>query len=145
MFSLPTKPTLITNCLPNPPHHQTSIPTTSPYPPTDSTNAAATSPHATMTTASLTCFLPTEEEVMIALTHTSSKDATTMNAFIISELCNTFGSEEKADVAYDYLTAFVLLINQQTPGLLRRQLTDYKAMVIPKALHTHLELLLHAG
>jgi hypothetical protein len=68
-----------------------------------------------------------------------------MNSFIVSELCNTFGSKEKADVAYDYLTAFILLINQQAPGQLRTQLSDYTTMLLPNALDTHLELLLHAG
>jgi hypothetical protein len=68
-----------------------------------------------------------------------------MNSFILSELCNTFGSKENAEVAYDYLTAFILLINQQTPGMLKQQLTDYMTMLTPISLDTHLELLLYSG
>jgi hypothetical protein len=141
----------ITNTLPNSPHHQQSIPTVSAisstpsHPPTYSTNTAAPTPHATTTTSPITRFLPSEEDVMASLTKNSCKDATTLNAFIVSELCNTFGSKEKADVAYDYLTSFVLLINQQTPGLLRRQLTDYTTMMTMNEKDTQLELLLHAG
>ena len=145
LFSLPTKPTQITTHPTAPQHHHPFLPTASPPPPTHSPNPAATSLHATTTFSVLTRFLPTEEEVLTSLADSSNKDATTMNSFIVSELCNTFGSKEKADVAYDYLTAFILLINQQAPGQLRTQLSDYTTMLLPNALDTHLELLLHAG
>lgn len=144
-FSLPTKPTQLPTHPPVPQPHHSLPPSTSPPPPTHSPNPAATSLHESTTYSSLTRFLPTEEEVMTSLASSSSNDATTMNSFIVSELCNTFGSQEKANVAYDYLTAFILLINQQIPGLLKQQLTDYTTMLTPNSLDTNLQLLLHAG
>ena len=144
-FSLPTKPTQLPTHLPVPQHHHPLPQSTSPPLPTHSPNTAATSLHASTTSSLLTRFLPTEEEVLTSLARISSNDATTMNSFIVSELCNTFGSQEKAETAYDYLTAFILLINQQTPGLLKQQLTDYTTMLTSNSLDTHLELLLHAG
>ena len=145
LFNLPTKPTPKTTQPPATSYHHQFPHTTSSPQHTHSPNPVPTSLHRTSTSSSLTRFLPTEEEVTASIAASSSNDSTTMNSFIVSELLNTFGSKEKANVAYDYLTAFILLINRQTPGLLKQQLTDYTERLIPIALDTHLSLLLHAG
>lgn len=151
LFILPIKQTPINISLQNQTQIPPSMPTASSihavhsHSNTDSTNTSTSPPPATTNTTPSLRFLPTEQDVMTDLTRRPARDVTALNAFIVSELCNTFGSKEEADVAYDYLTAFVLLINQQTPGLLRRYLVDYTTMLTPNEVDTNVELLLHAG
>jgi len=65
----------------------------------------------------------------------------------MSELLDVFGDEKQARLAMEYLTSFVYLISQQSPGKLRLTLIDYGK--ISKSLPTYtdinLKLLLSAG
>jgi hypothetical protein len=83
---------------------------------------------------------------MMSLSNNSPfNDAVALNSFTQSELLDTFTTKEQANAAYEYLTAFILLINQQTPGLLKRTLSDYVTKMKPGVANTTLKLLLISG
>ena len=91
-------------------------------------------------------FLPSDGEIMTAVSNNSPyKDAVSLNSFAMSELTNTFATKDQSDSAYEYLTLYTLLINQQKPGLLRRTLTEYTNNMKPNVINTTLRLLVLSG
>ena len=90
-------------------------------------------------------FLPSYEDFMMDIHNNSGFDASSLSAFISAELLDTFGNKEKADQASEYLTFFILLINQQTPGLLKRQLLEQTTMLKENQLDFNVMLLIKAG
>ena len=95
-----------------------------------------------------TKFLPTHAELQLICSSDSPyDDATLFHSFAMSELLDTFGDEKQAHLALEYLTAFIHLISQRSPGKLRLTLLDYTR--ITKAPHTHsdfsINILLAAG
>ena len=89
---------------------------------------------------------PTHQEIMSALSNNSPfKDAVSLNAFAKNELINTFASKQHSDSAYEYISSYILLINQQEPGLLKNTLTKYYTMMKPSTTNTTLQLLIRSG
>jgi len=89
---------------------------------------------------------PTHQEIMSALSNNSPfKDAVSQNAFAKNELINTFASKQHSDSAYEYISSYILLINQQEPGLLKNTLTKYSTMMKPSTTNTTLQLLIRSG
>lgn len=91
-------------------------------------------------------FLPTENDIMASnyIVH-HSNDALSMASFAQSELLDTFGTKEHANTAHEYLTCFIHLINQQSPGSLRRTLMNYTSIMKLKPTDFNHELLLLSG
>jgi hypothetical protein len=157
-FILPTKRTTLSNT----PTRQPANPSiaVSVIAPTFTRNHHATqslftpprriiTPHSSAATNSNTANLqirPTHEEIVTALSNNSPfKDAVSLNPFTKNELGNTFASKEHSDSAYEYLASYILLINQQTPGLLRNTLTNYSTMMKPSTTNTTLQLIIRSG
>jgi hypothetical protein len=93
-----------------------------------------------------TRFLPSDADIFMAVSNNSPfKDTVSLNSFARSELVNTFVTKEQADQAYEYLTSYILLINQQKPGRLRNTLANYSTMIKPNIVNTTLHLLLQSG
>ena len=91
-------------------------------------------------------FLPSDGEIMIAVSNNSPfKDAVSLNSFALSELTNTFSTKEQSDSAYEYLTLYIMLINQCSPGLLRRTLAEYTTNMKTNVINSTLRLLLLSG
>ncbi len=89
---------------------------------------------------------PSHQEILGALSNNSPyKDAVALNSFIKNELINTFPNSEQADSAYEYLTCYILLLNQQPPGQLRNTLVNYSTLMKPNVTNTTLQLLIHSG
>ena len=89
---------------------------------------------------------PSHQEIATALSNNSPfKDSVSLNSFTKNELGNAFASKEHSDSAYEYLASYILLINQQTPGLLRNTLTNYSKMMKPSTTNTILQLLIRSG
>jgi hypothetical protein len=128
-----------------------NIPPVSPAPPAIN-NRLQPLPNASTTTHSTPHnvthhirFLPSNEDFMMDIHNNSSFDASSLNTFINAELIETFGNKEQADQASEYLTFFILLINQQKPGLLKRQLLEYTTMIKEKQSDFNMKLLIKAG
>ena len=93
-----------------------------------------------------TRFLPSDDEIMSVLSNNSPyNDAVSLDSFVHEELINTFGEKEKADIAYENLTFFIHLINQQMPGQLKSLLTNYTTMMKSSQKDPILHLLLLSG
>jgi hypothetical protein len=91
-------------------------------------------------------FLPSDGDILMALSNNSPfKGSVSLNSFALSELANTFTTKEQADHAYEYLTSYILLINQQKPGLLRNTIASYSTMMKPNAMNPTLQLLINSG
>ena len=94
-------------------------------------------------------FLPSDDEIMDNLTSDNPflpfNDATSFSAFVRLELLDSFGDEEHVNIALEYLTSFIHLLNHQSPGLLKRTLKDYTAMMKTPADNTNLKLLILSG
>jgi hypothetical protein len=60
-------------------------------------------------------------------------------------LVNTFASKEHSDSAYEHIASYILLINQQAPGLLKNTLRNYSNMMKPCTSNTTLQLLIRSG
>jgi hypothetical protein len=89
---------------------------------------------------------PTHQEIMSAISNNSPfKDAVSLNAFAKNELVNTFASKEHSDSAYEYISSYIFLINQQETGLLKNTLTKYSTMMKPSTTNTTLQLLIRSG
>jgi hypothetical protein len=73
------------------------------------------------------------------------KDTVSLNSFAKNELVNTFASKEHSESAYEYIASYILLINQQTPGLLQNTLKNYSTMMKPSTTNTTLQLLIRSG
>jgi hypothetical protein len=142
---------LITTIITNAPN----IPPVSPAPPAINNrlqhpSSASTTTHSTHSSSTHNVthhirFLPSNEDFMMDIHNNSGFDASSLNTFINAELLDTFGNKEKADQASEYLTFFILLINQQTPGLLKRQLLEYTTMLQEKQSDFNMKLLIKAG
>ena len=91
-------------------------------------------------------FLPSDDDIALTLSNNSPyNDAVTLHSFAISELANTFQTKEMADTAYNYLTCYALLLNQNTPGSLKNTLFDYSTMMTKSDTNSNLKLLLYSG
>ena len=111
------------------------------------TVSTITSPSGT-TSAQTTSFLPSKQELQVVCsTNSPFSDVTLNHSFALSELHDTFGDESEARAATSYLTSYVYLISQDSPGGLKRALTGYATM--SKSPHAHLDfnfqLFLEAG
>lgn len=96
--------------------------------------------------APLPRFLPTENEIMSTLCNVDHfNDALSIDSFAQSELLDTFCTKEHASAAKDYLTCFIHLVNQKSPGFLRRTLLDYASIMKSKSTDLNIELLLLSG
>ena len=93
-----------------------------------------------------TLFLPSDADISFALsTNSPYNDSVSLNSFIIEELVNAFGNKENADRAHDYLTSFILLIDQRSPGLLKNLLSGYATMFKAKQNDVNMQIILEAG
>ena len=73
-----------------------------------------------------TRFLPTDEDIAATFsTNPPCKDSTSLSSFAQAELLDCFLTEEHANTAHEYLTSFIHLIEQGSPGLLELTLLDY--------------------
>jgi hypothetical protein len=63
----------------------------------------------------------------------------------LAELLDTINTKEMADSAYEYLTSYILLIDQNNPGLLKKTLTEYTVMMKPNLVNSTLNILLLSG
>jgi len=72
-------------------------------------------------------------------------DSISMNAFAMSELVETFGDENHAQLAREYLTSFIHLLQRQTPGRLRCTLLEYGNMMKSINSDPNLQLFIDAG
>lgn len=111
-----------------------------------STDNTSIVPSLSTTSTQCTRFLPSDAEIMSVISDNSPyNDAVSHNSFVLDELVSTFGEKEKADIAYEYLTFFILLIDQQMPGKLKSLLTNYTTMMKSSQNHPILQLLLVSG
>lgn len=91
-------------------------------------------------------FLPSNDEIVeICSPNSTLDDATNINTFAMSELEHCFGSEEKAMIAREFLTSFILLICQKYPGSLKSSLYEIGNMISSTCHDSNLKLLINAG
>ena len=124
------------------------LPTDITYDPHTQESVSTITPPSTMSSMTPTKFLPSHEEIQLICSPDSPfDDVTLIHSFAMSELLDTFGDEKQARLAMEYLTSFVHLISQASPGKLKLTLTDYARF--SKSVHNHndlnLKLLLAAG
>jgi len=89
-------------------------------------------------------YLPRNDEIDV-LCSPESEDYTSLNTFAMTELTNCFGSEGNAKKAREYLTFFILLISQHSPGSLRNTLYSTGEMMSLPFTDPNFRLLLDAG
>jgi hypothetical protein len=68
-----------------------------------------------------------------------------MSSFVQSELLDCFSDEQLANTAHEYLTSFMHLINQHSPGLLKESLIKYATMIKSKPNDFNFNILLLSG
>ena len=111
------------------------------------TVSTITSPSASTSTQA-TSYLPSQQDLKLLCSSNSPfSDTTLSHSFALSELQDTFADESEAAAATSYLTSYVYLISQDSPGGLKRALMEYATM--SKSPNTPLEfnfkLFLEAG
>ena len=114
--------------------------------PTHDALSTITSPSTLLTTP--TKFLPSNDELQLICSSDSPfHNATLLHSFAMSELLHTFGDDKHARMALEYLTSFIHLITQQSPGKLKLTLLEYGRMsrVVNTSSDINLKLLLSAG
>jgi hypothetical protein len=142
LFVLPTKRCIQSNV---PTQFNTPIILPSPHAMTE-TNSCNRNTPATTSQGYPLQFLPTDEDITKAVSNNSPyKDAVSLNSFALAELLDTFNTKEMADSAYEYLTSYILLIDQTYPGLLKKTLTEYTIMMKPNLVNSTLNILLLSG
>jgi superfamily II DNA helicase RecQ len=93
-----------------------------------------------------TKFLPSDEEILATLeTDKSNNDAVSMRQFAHTELTDCFGTEEAAHNAHQYLTSYIHIMTQGSPGLFKKTLSDYISMINSKHSDLCVEILLLSG
>jgi hypothetical protein len=93
-----------------------------------------------------TRFLPTDEDIAATFsTNPPCKDSTSLCSFAQSELLYCFLTEEHANTAHEYLTSFIHLIEQGSPGLLKITLSDYVNKMKSNPTDTNIKLLIISG
>jgi hypothetical protein len=91
-------------------------------------------------------FLPSDEDVLATvLTDQSMNDAVSMRSFAHDELTDCFGSEEAARNAHEYLTSYIHIMSQRSPGLFKRNLSNYINMMKSKQSDPSIEVILLSG
>jgi superfamily II DNA helicase RecQ len=94
----------------------------------------------------LTKFLPSDDDIIATFsTNQSNFDAVSMRPFAHAELINCFGSEEAAHNAHEYLTSYIHIMTQGSPGLFKRNLSEYISMMTSKHNDPSVELILLSG
>ena len=91
-------------------------------------------------------FIPGDEEIEELCSPVSTREnVAAFNSFAMAELLDCFGNEENAAMAREFLTSFILLIDQTFPGSLRTTLYAIGTMMTSSTTDPNLRMLLNAG
>jgi hypothetical protein len=91
-------------------------------------------------------FVPNNDEIEdLCSPDSSGDDAASFNSFAMAELLDCFGNEENAAMAREFLTSFILLIDQTFPGSLSNTLYGISTMMTTSITDPNLRMLLNAG
>lgn len=91
-------------------------------------------------------FLPNDDEIEdLCSPDSTGDDAASFNSFAMAELLDCFGNEDNAAMAREFLTSFILLIDQTFPGSLRNTLYGISTMMTTSITNPNLRMLLNAG
>ena len=93
-----------------------------------------------------TKFLPSDEDILATFsTDQSINDAVSMRSFVHVELTDCFGSEDAAHNAHEYLTSYIHIMTQGSPGLFKTNLSKYISMMKSKHSDPIIEVILLSG
>ena len=91
-------------------------------------------------------FIPKDDEIEeLCSPDSACENAAAFNSFAMAELLDCFGNEENVAMAREFLTSFILLIDQTFPGSLRTTLYDIGTMMTLSTTDPNLRMLLNAG
>jgi hypothetical protein len=91
-------------------------------------------------------FVPNNDEIEeLCSPDYTGDNAASFNSFAMAELLDCFGNEGNAVLAHEFLTSFILLIDQTFPGSLRTTLYSISTMMTMSNTDPNLRMLLNAG